>query len=102
MQLFHSVYLIFVIVKRQLGNHAALKKTKKAGNEPKEPKVRGRQWKPLFLRSAGIYAPDVGRSGDREIHNVIFTTTVPYKHGSSTRGQMSTDATMKRDGTSVQ
>lgn len=33
------------------------------------------------------------------IHNVIFTTTVPCKHGLSTRAETSTDATMKCDGT---
>lgn len=60
--------------------------------------MRGRQWKPLFLRSAGIYAPDGGKNGDKEIPNVIFTTTVLCKHRSSTRGEMSMDATMKSDG----
>lgn len=36
---------------------------------------------------------------ETEIPNVIFTTTVLCKHGSSTRGETSTDATMKCDGT---
>lgn len=36
---------------------------------------------------------------ETEIPNVIFTTTVPCKYGSSTRGETSTDATMKCDGT---
>lgn len=47
-------------------------KTKIAGNEPKSPKVRGRQWKPLFLRSAGIYAPDGGKNRDRDTQCDIY------------------------------
>lgn len=74
------------------------KKKKTAGNGPKSPKCEGREWKPLFRRSAGIYAPDGDKSRNRRLHQVTFTTTVTRNHGLSARGEMPTDATLKRGG----